>query len=259
MPTGEPRTPVQVREIRSPRDQALGRAHRLLKQVFPRAELLPLRDWRESLREREAGLWTDLDWHLLVAEWEGKLAGAASGSYIGNLNVGLVGYVAVVPELRGTGVGGRLREALRAAIEYDARRIRGRPLAAMIGEVHVENPWLAHLAREQGVLALDFPYLQPSLHNTARPVELVLYVQPLRGRRGSVPADEVRRLVYTLWRRVYRIDRPMTRPAFRRMLRVLPLGARIRSRPPESLGPRRKKPAARRALAPLRRPRTTPR
>ena len=190
------------------------------------------------LREREAGLWTDLDWHLLVAEAEGRLVGAASGSYVGNVNVGLVGYVAVVRDLRGSGIGGHLRRSLRAAIARDARRIHGVPLAAMIGEVHVENPWLVHLVRVQRALALDFPYLQPALHRTARPVELVLYVEPLTRRRHSVPADEVRRLVYTMWRRIYRIDRPLRRPLFRRMLRALPRGARISSRPLGSLGPR---------------------
>lgn len=230
--------PVRIREIRLPTDRALGRAHGFLRRIFPRAELLPLRDWKETLREREAGLWTDLDWHLFVAERGRRLVGVASGSYVGNVNAGLVGYVAVVREVRGCGIGDRLRRSLRGAIARDAQRIHGVPLASMIGEVHVENRWLAHLVRVKGALALDFPYLQPALHRAARPVELVLYVEPLAVRRRSMSADEVRRLVYTLWRRIYRIDRPLTRPAFRRMLRALPRGAHIGSRPPESLGPR---------------------
>jgi hypothetical protein len=220
---------VRVREVQTPNDRALADAHRLLKRIFPRAELLPLRAWREALREREAGLWTDLNWHLMVAHQGRRVVGAASGSYIGNVNVGLVGYVAVVGGLRGRGVGERLRRALRAAIAQDARRIHGRPLEALIGEVHAENPWLGHLVREKGALALDFPYCQPSLHQDARNVRLVLYYEPLRRRRRSLPADEVRRLIYTLWRRNYRIDRPLAYSCFRRMLRALPRGARVGS------------------------------
>jgi hypothetical protein len=227
-----------VREVRTPNDRALDRAHRLLKRIFPRAELLPLRDWRETLREREAGLWTDLNWHLLVAHQGRQLVGAASGSYIGSINVGLIGYVAVVAGLRGHGVGERLRRGLRAAITRDARRIHGRPLGALIGEVHAENPWLAHLVRERGVLVLDFPYCQPSLHRATRHVQLVLYYEPLHRRRRSLPADEVRRLIYTLWRRSYRIDRPLAHDPFRRMLRSLPRGGRVGSRSYETLGPR---------------------
>jgi hypothetical protein len=229
---------VRIREVRSPRDREVGRAHRLLKRVFPSAELLPVREWREALRERAAGLWTDMDWHLLVAEAGPRLLGAASGTYVGNINVGLVGYVAVVRGARACGLGGRLRRALRRAIARDALRVHGRPLRALIGEVHVYNPWLAHLVREEAALALDFPYVQPSLHHTQQPVGLVLYYQSLDARRRWLPADDVRRLVYSLWRRVYRVDRPLRQAPFRRMLRSLARRGRVGPRPLELLGPR---------------------
>jgi hypothetical protein len=228
---------VRIREVRSPQDREVGRAHRLLKLVFPTAELLPVREWREALRERAAGLWTDMDWHLMVAEAGGRLLGAASGTYLGNLKVGLVGYVAVLRKARGCGLGGRLRRALQTAIARDARRIHRQPLRAMVGEVHADNPWLAHLVREEAALALDFPYVQPSLHHTEAPVRLVLYYQPLGARPRTLPADDVRRLVYALWRRVYRVGRPMRRAPFRRMLRALARGTRIGTRPLKQLGP----------------------
>lgn len=228
---------IHIREVASPTDRALARAHGLLKRTFPRGELVPLPDWKETLRERAAGLWTDLDWHLLVAERNGRIIGAATGSYVGNVNVGLVGYVAVARKGRGGGVGDRLRRGLRAALVRDARRIHARPLEALIGEVHLGNPWLPHLVREHRALALDFPYFQPSLHHAADPVELVLYFQPLGRARASLSAEKVRQLVYTVWRRIYRIDRPLSRPEFRRMLRALRLGSRVGSRPFEALGP----------------------
>ncbi len=96
---------------------------------------------------------------------------------MGNVNVGLVGYVAVLREARGYGVGGMLREGLKTAFVRDARRVHARPLEALIGEVNVDNPWLPHLVRKHRVLALGFSYFQPSLHSSEEPVRLVLYFQ----------------------------------------------------------------------------------
>ena len=82
---------VTVREVHDAGDPAFPVAHKLLRTTFPRAEMLPVRDWRIAMRERRMGLWTDLAWHLLVAERDGEVLGAASGSYLGNVNVGIVG------------------------------------------------------------------------------------------------------------------------------------------------------------------------
>lgn len=212
---------VKIREIKSASEPAFSAAHAMLRREFQRAEMLPVSDWRNAMREREEGLWTDVAWHLLVAERDEELVAAASGSYLGNLNVGIIGYIAVVPEARSFGLGPRMREALRRCFESDARLVRRAPLEAIVGEVNKENPWLRHLVRRTGAIALDFPYFQPSLGKTQHPVSLVLYYQPLRRRRRSLPATEVRRLLYSLWRRTYRIAQPMSNPEFRRMLRSL--------------------------------------
>jgi acetyltransferase (GNAT) family protein len=206
-----------------------------------RDELLPRRDWIATMREREGGLWTDVNWHVLVAERGQRLLGVATGSYVGSLNIGVIGYIAVARRLRSRGVGPRLRRRMWAAFEADARRISGRPLVALVGEVRPDNPWLHHLVRREGALALDFPYYQPSLRQQPEPVALVLYYQALQARRRWLSASEVRRLLYTLWRRPYRVDRPLTRPAFRRMLRALAGRRRIGPRPLPSAtrGPRR--------------------
>lgn len=212
---------IAIREVRSPDDPAVRPAYRLLQRAFHDAELVPRRDWTAVMRERAAGVWTDLSWHLLVAERAGRVAGVATGTYLGNVNVGLIGYVAVAPGARTLGIGPRLRRRLRAAFERDARRITGGPLKALVGEVHPANPWLATLLKREGVITLDFPYFQPSLGGRRRPVPLTLYYQPLRAARRSLPAAEVRRLLYTIWRRPYRIPQPLALPAFRRMMRSL--------------------------------------
>jgi N-acetylglutamate synthase-like GNAT family acetyltransferase len=231
---------VPVREIRTADDPAFVAAHRLLRRMFPRRELLPVREWAGTLLERHHRLWTDLSWHLLVAERHSEVLGTASGSYLGNVNVGLVGYVAVARAARGRGLGHRLRLRLRRLLERDARRVHGRDLKALVGEVRADNPWLGHVVREEGALALDFAYLQPSLGARHPPVELVLYYQPLHARRRSLSTAEVRRLLYTIWRRGYRIGRPLSKLAFRRMLDGLAGRDRVGQRPLAS-GPARKR------------------
>lgn len=72
-----------------------------------------------------------------------------------------------------------------------------------------------------GAIAPDFPYFQPSLKGTEPAVPLVLSYQPLRTPRTSITAAELRRLLYTMWRRAYRIPQPLRDPVFRRMLRAL--------------------------------------
>ncbi len=204
-----------------PDDAGLVKAHRLLARVFPRAELLPVREWRYVLLERRAAVWSDLTWHLVLAERDGRAVGAASGNYLGSLNVGIVGYVAVAPGRRSRGLGPRLRRRLVELFAADARQIRGRALEALVGEVHATNPWLHYLVRREGAVALDLPYRQPALGRSEVPVPLALYYQSLRGRRRTLPAALVRRLIYALWRRAYRIPRPLHDPDFRRMLRSL--------------------------------------
>jgi len=220
---------LRIREIHATQAPAFRAAHRLLTRVFPRAEMLPRRAWVQVLAERDAGVWTDLNWHLFAAERGARTVGAATGTYLGHVNVGLVGYVALAASVRSQGVGPRLRWALRLAFERDARRLRGSALRAVIGEVAPENPWLRRLVA-QGAIPLDVPYYQPSVRPGHPAVPLVLYYQPMVAPRSSLPAAEVRRLLYAIWRRAYRVDRPLTQPAFRKMLRSLAGRERIGSR-----------------------------
>jgi hypothetical protein len=228
--SGRDGAPVRIREIRSARDAAFPAAHRLLRRIFPKAEMSPLGDWAHTLEERAQRLWTDIAWHLVVAEQENRVIGAASGTYLGNLNLGVVGYVALSKQARARGLGPRLRRHLAAAFARDALRIRGRRLEAIIGEVHLDNPWLRTLVERHGAIALDFPYQQPALGRKARPVPIVLYYQPLTRTRRSLGAAELRRLLYSLYRRGYRIARPLGRPEFRRMLRSLKGKRRVGAR-----------------------------
>ena len=219
-----------VREIRSSADPAFRAAYRLLRAAFPKAEMSPLQDWINALREQEHDLPLDFQWHLLVAQRGSAVVAAASGTYLGNVNVGVIGYVAVRPTARILGLGPRIRRALRRVFERDALRISGRPLEAIVGEVQATNRWLHTLVNREGAIALDFDYVQPSLRRDERAVPLVFYYQPLHKPTRTLSAVYLRRLLYTIWRRAYRVARPLSRPEFRRMLRSLEGRRRIGAR-----------------------------
>jgi len=212
---------TSIREVVSATDPALAKGYRLLRRIFPKAEMVRQREWRETIAECAAGLWTDISWHLLIAVRGGRVIGVATGTYLGNVNAGVIGYLAVTPAARRLGIGPRLRAKLLASFQQDARRIQGVPLQAIVGEVRRDNPWLRTLVRRDRVLALDFPYFQPRLRPGERLVPLVMYYESLDRVRHRLPATTIRRLLYTIWRRIYRISRPMADPAFRRMLRAL--------------------------------------
>ncbi len=212
---------LRIRELTDAADPALVVAYRLLRRSFARHELMPLDEWRKSMREREAGLWTDTTWHLLVAERDGAVLGLSSGNYLGNVNVAMIGYLAVAPTGRGLGLGSRLRGRLRELFHRDALRLNGDPLRAIVGEVSAANPWLRTLARRPPVLPLDMPYFQPRFYPADGPSPFIFYYESCGRIRRRLPAAEVRRILYAIWRRVYRIVRPLDRAAFRTMIRSL--------------------------------------
>lgn len=209
------------REIVHSTDPAIRRVHNLVRRTFHSNKLVGIHEWRDSLREKEAGLWSDIRWHLVVAEMAGRVVGVASGMYLGNINIGVVGYLAVGARARGLGVGSKLRARLRASFHRDARRIAAKPLEAVIGEVRRDNPWLRSLVRNERVLALDFRYLQPKLRPGDKPVSLVLYYEGIARPIRRLASAKLRTILYTTWRRIYRIARPLAHAEFRLMLQDL--------------------------------------
>jgi hypothetical protein len=133
--------------------------------------------------------------------------------------------------VRSLGLGTRLRTRLRQRFARDATQLRARPLDGIIGEVSATNPWLRRLATRPEVLLLDFPYFQPRLYDGDTPSPFILYYESLERQRDRLPVGELRRILYTVWRRVYRIPRPLDDPAFRAMLRAMQHRRSIGRRP----------------------------
>lgn len=222
---------TRIREITTPDDPLVRDAYRLLRKTFPRHERVLLSEWKATLQERARHVWTDLTWHLIIAEREGRVEGLATGTYLGNVNVGVIGYLAIDPAVRAAGLGTRLRSRLRDAFRRDARQLVGRDLNAVLGEVSADNPWLSALSRKPGVLVLNLPYFQPRLYPQDQPSPFILYYESMGSPRRWVPASELRRILYAIWRRAYRISRPLERPAFRLMLKALEGRRRIGPHP----------------------------
>ncbi len=192
----------------------------LYARVFPEKERIDRRYFVRILEEKRLGLLYPFNIHFLVARRGAQVVGLATGSYLAVVNMGFVGYLAVEPGLKGARIGSRLRERLLAEFRCDARAARHDDLRGVLGEVEADNPWLAHLERTRGVLALDFAYRQPSLGATPA-VPLVLYLEPIAEPIPRVSTKELRALLYAVYRRMYRIRFPLKDGVFRRMLKEL--------------------------------------
>ena len=150
------------------------------------------------------------------------------------MNIGVIGYLATSPAARSRGVGTRLRNRLSKLFESDALRISGRELLAVAGEVDATNPWLRKLARQRDVLVLDFPYYQPSLRKTFDPIPYRLYLDFTTHIRKSIAVSDLKQILFAIWRRGYRVKRPLDHPAFRKMLRSIEGRRTIRELEPTS-------------------------
>lgn len=232
--------PLRLRELLAPGDPALTRAYQILQKTFPASELVRAAEFLRTMSERAAGAWNDWLWHVIVGERGKELKGVVTGTYLPALNVGFVGYLAVEPALRSRGLGDTLRRTLVQLFDGDAWHFHGRRVEAVVGEVEPDNPWLGRLVRDHGAIPLDIPYHQPSIRPGEPAVPLVLYYQPLTGRRTTLPVLEVRHLLFGIWHHAYRIVTPFAHPTFRDMMHALAgrevVGARPVPEPMEVAG-----------------------
>lgn len=226
---------LRISAVSSVRDPLFRRAFSLYSAIFPPTERIDREYFRNLLEEKRLGLLTPFNFHFLVAHEGERVLGFISGTYLAIANLGFVGYLAVRPSAAGRQVGSRLRQRLVELVRRDALAAGHPRLRGMMGEIEEDNPWL-HTMRRRGALALDLNYLQPATDGTAV-VPLVLYLQPTSDRRvRSLPASTLRRVLYAIYRRLYRIRFPLRRAEFRRMLRQLEGRARVGTRPLKSEG-----------------------
>jgi GNAT superfamily N-acetyltransferase len=218
-PHDPPPSGTVVEEILDERDPRAEEALRLIAGAFQRPERQPLSELRSEIAEKRLGLLAAMDFHLLVAAGEdGGVQGTVAGMYLEGVNAGYITYLAVAPRFQGRRLAPRLREALVERFRLDARNAGFDELAWVLGEVKGDSPWLARLLRERGAVAFDLPYRHPGVTRDGEPDGHVLYRQPVGDRREELPAQLVRRILYAIYRRGYRIPYPLDSHGFRAML-----------------------------------------
>ena len=181
-------------------------------------DVQPVNDLLSEIEERRLGMPTAGDAHLLATvNAHGRPVAAAAGIYLETVDAGFITYLAVRAELRGKRVGRRLRRHLVDSIRAEARRKNGAEPAWVVGEVRSGSPWLQMLVSAGKAIPFDFPYFHPWMPRRSEG-RYVLYREPLADARAELPADEVVRLVYAIWRRAYRIRFPLQSDTFCYML-----------------------------------------
>lgn len=212
----------RILEVLDERGPIADSALDLIQRAFPPRERQPLEQIAMEIAEKRLGLLTSYDFHLLAAvSPEDRVLAVVSGVYLGGVNIGFVTYLAVEAGSRGRQLGRRLRVALIDAFRRDALALEWPELAGVVGEVRLESPWLQRLVRDRAVLPLDLTYFHPGEDPTNPEAEWILYRQPVADKRTEYPADEVRQLLYAIWRRAYRVRWPLEREGFQAMLREL--------------------------------------
>ena len=225
-------TPGAIVEVTDERGALAQEALELIAASFKREDRHSLADLRSEIAEKRLELLTLYDFHLLVRLDEAaRVAAAAIGVYLAAGNAGFISYLAVRPDARGYGVGREVRGALIEAFRDDARRAGRDELAWVVGEVRADSPWIARLVRERGAIPLDLTYYHPGMQPGASPEPYLLYCEPIGDRRRELPAAEVRRLIYAVWRRAYRVRYPLQREGFVAMMAELEGRQRVGAHP----------------------------
>ena len=209
-------------EVEDESDPVAREALALIRDAFPPHERQPLDQIAMEITEKRLGLLTSIDFHLFAAvSGSGRAQAVSAGVYLRGINAGFVTYLAVRPGQRGQQLGRRIRVRLVEAFRADAHAAGLDDLAWVVGEVRLHNPWLQRLVRDRAAIPFDLAYLHPGVRPDEEGEAWVLYRQPVGDARAELPADEVRKLLYAIWRRAYRVRWPLQRPGFLAMLAEL--------------------------------------
>ena len=160
---------------------------------------------KRDLRRKEDGRLAKNNYHVIVVLDGDKPVGGSISDYLVEPNAGVIEYLVVQPDHRGTGLGGHLLEHTERLLHQDADRSRGRPLDWIVGEM--DDPYVtpeptnrfdpftrARLWHNWGYRMLDFPYVQPALSRDKSAVHTLLLMAKTCSPRFSdlVPSTDVR-------------------------------------------------------------------
>jgi GNAT superfamily N-acetyltransferase len=196
---------------------------------------------KEYLRRKETGWYGKNNFHVVVMlDGETPIGGSIS-DYLVEPNAGVIEYLVISPDHRGTGLGGQLIEHAERLLHDDAQRSRGRRLDWILSEM--DDPYVTpaptnrfdpfvrpRIWHKWGYKLLDFPYVQPALSADKQPVtNLLLSAKPCSSRFvDSVRAADLRTLIREYLRWTMRIDVPDDNKEFDAMCRFLERKGSIR-------------------------------
>jgi GNAT superfamily N-acetyltransferase len=186
-------------------------------------------DERESLSNIERylalkaqGWYGANNYHVvLFFDEAGRCVAGSIFDYLAGPNAGVIEFLVVARRQRGRGLGTRVLERTERVIADDARQRAGVPPACVVAEIN--DPCLAGGAEDSldpfvrariwsrwGYRRLDFPYIQPALSPTQRPVRhLMLAIKSIAPEyRRRVPAPLVAHIVREYMRWAMRIPEP---------------------------------------------------
>jgi GNAT superfamily N-acetyltransferase len=210
---------VRVVEIRDEREPLAEAALAVIADMFAAHERQPMAELRSEIAERRLGMLSGYNFHLLTALYEGDAepAGTIAGLYLDGVNAGFITYLAVRKQHRGRRIARVLRPQLIEVFEADARRTGHDRLAWVLGEVRADSPWLRRLVRTRGAIPYDLEYYHPGM-SIGGSERYVLYRQPVGDYRRDLPVELVRRTLFAIYRRGYRVRYPLNRDIFNVML-----------------------------------------
>jgi len=180
----------------------------------------------EYLTLREKGWYGRNNYHIILATVGGTTIGCSVVDYFAEPNSGVIEFLMVVPDARGTGAGRAILAETERVLDQDALAATGRPLAHVFAEIN--DPFIptgvpdnldpvirAVIWHRWGFRGLDFPYVQPALSDTQGPASNLLLVGKSSGEPFS--PSTVRAVVHDYVRWAMRIDDPSHCPEYRRI------------------------------------------
>jgi GNAT superfamily N-acetyltransferase len=210
---------VAIEDERSP---LLTKALELVEETFGHADTQSQEDLRNEIEEKRLGLHSSYSYHLFVAARGDDVDGAALGAYLAGVNCGFITYIAVRPEARGGRIAQRLRKRLVEAFRASAREQGREDLDWVLGEVRSDSPWLKRLLKG-GARTFDLKYYHPGMAPGGSGPGYTLYREPVAGGLQEFDAAFVKRIIYAIFRRAYRVRFPLRHPGFKAMMDELAL------------------------------------
>lgn len=210
---------IRIVEITDEREPVADAALALIEGAFDPSDRQPMSELRSEIAEKRLDLLSAYDFHLLTALGEeDRPIGTVAGVYLAGVNAGFISYLTVVEEHRGRHVARQLRRHLVETFRSDARQAGQASLNWVLGEVRADNRWLRGLVRHRGAIPFDLEYFHPGMIPGVPHDHYILYRQPVGDRRAELPVSLVRRILFVIYRRAYRVRYPLEREAFRSML-----------------------------------------